>query len=291
MPFRKDHLRLVTDAGASLDIGWDYGLPYSIDPLNGVDVDVQTAQGVNQVGVSVERQSVAGVSRELIIHCHSSHGDADAELLLEKLPYFTAGTMYFGDKWFCRFFLSKTPYTQQIHPYPVLDCMLFCPKPFWYDLQAQSYVLGGFTPSFRLPINYSTPHRFGVRTAVGWLNARNPGALAVPFTATLKSDAEVTNPRVLNILTGQSIRILTTLTPGQVIEIYRTTTDKLAVKRTEAGTEENIFSLLDEDSDLLELAAGDNLLKADADSGADNLQVTVSFYPMVSGILPEVISS
>lgn len=109
MPFRKDHLQLVTDAGATLDIGWDYGTPYSLDPINGVDVDVQTAQGVNQVGVSVERQSVAGVSRELIIHCHSSHGDADASLLLEKLPYFTSGTMYFEDKYFCRFVLSKTP--------------------------------------------------------------------------------------------------------------------------------------------------------------------------------------
>ena len=84
--------------------------------------------------------------------------------------------------------------------------------------------------------------------------------------------------------------ILTTLTPGQVIEIYRTTTDKLAVKRTEDGTEENIFALLDEDSDLLELAPGDNLLKATADSGETSLQVTVRFYPMVSGILPEVIS-
>ena len=101
MPFRKDHLQLVTDAGATLDIGWAYGTPYSLDPINGVDVDVQTAQGVNQVGVSVERQSVAGMSRELIIHCHSSHGDADAELLLEKLPYFTSGTMYLVDKFFC----------------------------------------------------------------------------------------------------------------------------------------------------------------------------------------------
>ena len=64
MPFRKDHLQLVTDAGATLDIGWAYGTPYSLDPINGVDVDVQTAQGVNQVGVSVERQSVAGAPAE-----------------------------------------------------------------------------------------------------------------------------------------------------------------------------------------------------------------------------------
>lgn len=128
MPFRKDHLQLVTDAGATLDIGWAYGTPYSLDPINGVDVDVQTAQGVNQVGVSVERQSVAGVSRKLIIHCHSSHGDADAELLLEKLPYFTSGTMYFEDKYFCRFVLSKTPYTKSIHPYPCAGLHALLPE-------------------------------------------------------------------------------------------------------------------------------------------------------------------
>lgn len=287
---RQDHLMLVTDAGAELHLGWDHDIPYTMDPLNGVPVDLQLAQGVNQVGQTVEDQSVAGVYRQITADCWGPHGDADADLLLRTLTYKTAGTLYFGDKWFCRFVLSKTPYTKSIHPYPVLDFMLFCPKPFWYNLQAQSFCINGFVPSFRLPVNYSKPHRFGVRTSVGWLNAVNPGALAVPFTATLKSDGAVVNPCVLNIVTGQSIRILTTLTPGQVIEIYRTTTDKLAVKRTEDGTEENIFSLLDEDSDLLELAPGDNLLKATADSGETSLQVTVRFYPMVSGILPEVIS-
>lgn len=109
MPFRKDHLQLVTDAGATLDIGWDYGTPYSLDPINGVDVDVQTAQGVNQVGVSVERQSVAGVSRELIIHCHSSHGDADAALLLEKLPYFTSGTLFLRTNTFAVLCFPRPP--------------------------------------------------------------------------------------------------------------------------------------------------------------------------------------
>lgn len=287
---RQDHLMLVTDAGAELHLGWDHDIPYTMDPLNGVPVDLQLAQGVNQVGQTVEDQSVAGVYRQITADCWGPHGDADADLLLRTLTYKTAGTLYFGDKWFCRFVVSKTPYTVQLHGFVRLEMMLFCPKPFWYSLTAASYTLGGFTAAFRFPVNYAQPHRFGVRTSIGWLNAYNPGALAVPFTATLKSDGAVVNPTVLNIITGQSIRILTTLTPGQVIEIYRTTTDKLAVKRTEDGTEENIFALLDEDSDLLELAPGDNLLKATADSGETSLQVTVRFYPMVSGILPEVIA-
>ena len=42
----KDHLKIVTDAGAVLHLGWDYNAPYWLDPLNGVDVDLKTAQGV-----------------------------------------------------------------------------------------------------------------------------------------------------------------------------------------------------------------------------------------------------
>lgn len=287
---RKDHLVLVTDAGATLHLGWDYDIPYSIDPLNGVDVDLQLAQGVNQVGQTVEGQTVAGVYREITADCWSRNGDADARLLLQALTYQTKGTLYFGDKWFCRFVVSKTPYTVQIHGFPRLKFMLFCPKPFWYSLEEASYTLGGFTAAFRFPVNYSTPHCFGIRNSRTFLNARNEGALPVPFTAVLRSDGIVVNPCIVNAATGQTLRILTTLSPGQTIEVYRTTTDRLAVKRTEDQTEENIFSLLDEDTDLVQLAPGDNPLKTDADSGADNLQVTVTFYPMYSGILPEVIA-
>lgn len=288
---RKDHLQLVTDAGATLHLGWDYGIPYNIDPLNGVDVNLQLSQGVNQVGQTVEGQTVAGVYREIIADFWGANGNADAERFLQTLTHQTSGVLYFGDKWFARFVVSKTPYTVQIHGFPRLDMMLFCPKPFWYGLDASSYTLGGYSAAFSFPVNYAQPHQFGVRNSIAMVNVRNTGALPVPFTATLRAtDTQVVNPRITNLLTGQSIGFLTTLTPGQTLEIYRTTTDQLAVKRIEGQTEENVFALLDEDSDLVELAPGDNLLKMDADTGADALQATVSFYPMYSGILPEVIA-
>lgn len=285
---RKDHLRLITDTGRTLDIGWDYGLPYSIDPLNGVSVELQTAQGVNQQGVTVERQSVAGVSREIIVYCWDEYGEQHARTLLDALPYFTAGTMYFEDKFFARFILSKTPYTKQLFPYPVLDFMLFCPKPYWYDLDAQSFVLGGFTPSFQFPVNYHV-HQYGVKNEATFVDAKNPGSLPVPFTATLRCIAPVTDPRIVDVLGGGFLGLSGfTLQPDDTVEFYRDTEDHLAVKQTRAGAETNLFAYLDEDSTLTELPPGDNLLKAEAASGAEYLQATVQFYPMVSGILPEV---
>lgn len=287
---RKDHLMLITDAGVTLHAGWDYGAPYSFDPLNGVSVDLKLAQGVNQTGSTVEQQSVAGVYRELIIDFWGSHGEADSVLWLNALPYFTRGTLYFGDKWFCRFVLSKTPYTKQIEPFPQLDIMLYCEKPFWYGLTAQSYTLGGFTPGFKFPVNYHT-HRYSAKNEATFVNVQNPGSLSVPFTATLRCTAPVKNPRVIDVLRGDFIGLVGfDLEPGDTVEFYRTTTDRLAVKRTRAGEESNLFAYLDEDSTLTELPAGDNLLKAEADSGADALQATISFYPMYTGIIPEVMT-
>lgn len=284
---RKDHLRLVTDAGAVLDLGWDYGIPYQMDNLSGVDVTLKTAQGVNQQGVTVEDQSVEGVTHEVIADFWGADGEVQADRFLQLLPFFTSGTAYFGDKYFSRFFLQKTPYTVQLHPYPRLDFMLYRPKPYWYSLSEERAEMGGFVPQFRFPVCYDS-HQYSDWRQIYFLNIRNPGALPVPFTAKLRSTGLVVNPAIRNSVTGEHIGFDTTLKAGEVLEIYRTTTDRLAVKLTRDGTESNAFALLDEDSDLTELHPGDNVLTADADSGKAGLQVSVSFYPMVVGILPEV---
>lgn len=284
---RKDHLRLVTDAGASLDLGWDYGIPYQMDGLSGVDVTLKTAQGVNQQGVTVEGQSVEGISHEVIADFWGPEGERQANLFLQKLPFFTSGTAYFGDKYFSRFVLQKTPYTVQLHPYPRLDFMLYRPKPYWYSLESQNAVMGGFIPRFQFPVCYDS-HRYSEWRQSYFLNVRNPGALPVPFTAKLRSSGIVVNPAIRNSVTGEHIGFDTTLNKGDVLEIYRTTTDRLAVKLISGGVETNAFALLDEDSDLMELHPGDNVLTADAASGREGLQASISFYPMVVGILPEV---
>ena len=149
----KDHLKIVTDAGAVLHLGWDYSAPYFLDPLNGVDVELQTAQGINQQGTTVEGQRVSGVSRTLTV-CFWG-GLEDATLFVRKLPYFTKGTLYFGDRYFTRFVLQKAPRFTQYAPFPRCSLMLYCPKPFWYDLTAQTERLS-MAPAVRaLPLRCS----------------------------------------------------------------------------------------------------------------------------------------
>ena len=97
----------------------------------------------------------------------------------------------------------------------------------------------------------------------------------------------VVHPRVVDLKTGEFIGFDLTLEQGDTLEIYRSTTDRLACTLTRAGVTENIFAKLDEDGTLTELQPGDNVLSMQADSGAGYLQASVSFYPMEAGILPE----
>lgn len=280
----KDHLKIVTDAGAVLHLGWDYNAPYWLDPLNGVDVDLKTAQGVKQVGDTVEDQMVSGVSRTLSVAFWG--GLADANLFLRSLPYFTKGTLYFGDRYFTRFVLQKTPYFSSYTPKPRCELMLYSPKPYWYNLTAQNAALGGFRPAFSFPVCYDS-HQYGIKQDGEAAVLRNTGSLPVPFTATLQCSMQVRHPRVVDLKTGAVIGFDLTLEPGDKLEIYRSTSDRLACTLTHEGVTTNCFAQLDEDSTLTELRPGDNVLSMQADEGASYLQAAVSFYPMEAGILPE----
>ncbi len=280
----KDHLKIVTDAGAVLHLGWDYSAPYFLDPLNGVDVELQTAQGINQQGTTVEQQSVSGVSRTLSVCFWGGFGDA--ALFVRKLPYFTKGTLYFGDRYFTRFVLQKAPRFTQYTPFPRCSMMLYCPKPFWYDLTAQTAMLGGMSPSFTFPVCYNS-HQYGTRRAGAAVALVNRGSLPVPFTATLLCSSTVAHPKVVELRTKAFIGFDLTMEPGDELEIYRTPSDRLACALTRDGETRNIFSALDEDSTLTELQPGDNILSLQAATGADELQACISFYPMEAGILPE----
>ena len=281
----KDHLKLVTDAGAVLHLGWDYDAPYNLDPLNGVDVDIQTAQGINQTGTTVERQSVAGVSRTLSVVFWGSRALDAARNFARKLPYYTTGTMYFGDAYFTRFVVQKTPYFSG-YTEPRCELMLYSPKPYWYGLTATARVLGGYQPAFTFPVCYDS-HTYGIRQDGEAAVLRNPGSLPVPFTATLTCSMQVVHPRVVDLRTGDSIGFDLTMEPGDELEIYRTPSDRLACSRTRDGETRNIFYALDEGSTLTELQPGDNVLSLQAESGEDGLQAYISFYPMEAGILPE----
>lgn len=83
--------------------------------------------------------------------------------------------MYFGDAYFTRFVVQKTPYFSS-YTEPRCELMLYSPKPYWYGLTATARVLGGYQPAFSFPVCYDS-HTYGIRQDGEAAVLRNPGSL------------------------------------------------------------------------------------------------------------------
>jgi hypothetical protein len=70
---------------------------------------------------------------------------------------------------------------------------------------------------------------------------------------------------------------------GEVVSISTYFGDKRIISKLN-GVETNAFDTIDEDSTFLQLDKGDNLFRYDADSGLDNLEVTIYHYNNYLGV-------
>lgn len=270
--------RFISDLGDSFDFGAEHGVLFDIDPLSGIDVSVQTSQGFQQTGVTIEGSSLPGITRNI-------KGVIVNNLLILKsqmLRVFSPGVygdLYFEDKYFCSGIISSSPEFGEGDKKGVFTLDLFCSQPFWFTSNPSSYILGGYTAAFRFPVNYSKVHRFGIKNPTAFINCANYGVSDVDFVATFSASDPVVNYGIVNAITLEDLSMLDTLEAGDKVRVYRKN-GRLRVEKN--GND--IFSKLSEDSTLFTMKRGDNPLKSFADEGIDNLGVSIEFYAPVSGV-------
>lgn len=278
------NFRIETELGNSVFFGPEYGIVADLDPLSGIDVELSTSQGFQQMGETIDSQSVSGLYRTIKGVVFKDE-DRWAGNLLKALPVFTSGKLYFEDSYYCHITISKTP-TIVRSKEGKLSFMLqvFCTTPFWYYAKSMNQSFGGYLPAFRFPVNYAEPHRFGVKTSIDFVNCYNEGTVVVPFSVRFVSTATVSGFGLINIYTGQQLKINDTLSYGEEV-IVEFRNNILVVEKIQGSKITDIFSLLDENSELFRLNVGDNLLSVIADAGRDDLITTISFEIAVMGVL------
>ena len=113
-----------------------------------------------------------------------------------------------------------------------------------------------------------------------FMNVTNRGQVPIPYTATFVAKGEVENPKITNATTGKFLLIKKTLVSGErlVVEI---THERTYVTSSVDGDCRGALSL---SSNLFRLDVGDNVLKPEAASGLENLQVDVDFATEIVGI-------
>lgn len=270
----------INENGDKVVFAYESG--FLINKPKGIDtvtVKLNEAQGINQVGSTV--QSVNVKSRPVTINGYFV-GEFQAEnkdKLLSVVRPDLSGKLYADD-----YYLDVRPTsTPTIEPKPCFakfQFSLLAAYPYWRKDDSASATLSGVAKRFKFPWNISRPYRFGEVMAAQFINIHNRGQVPIPFTVTFHALAEVTNPKIIDAATNKYLLLNKSMVAGErvVIEI---THERTFVTSSVDG---ECRGALDLTSNFYRLAVGDNVLKPEAASGKENLQVDVDYSVEVVGV-------
>lgn len=165
---------------------------------------------------------------------------------------------------------------------PVLELILYCPDPYFYDVSDFGQNIAGIQPMFGFPWTATIDDgiTFGYRIFSDSTIFANAGDKPVGFRAVITaSRGDATNVKFENLVTGDFLRVNVSLAQGDVLEF------STVQKQGEQYIRKNgvdIFADIDRLSDFFLLARGDNYLKYSADTGVTNLDVVLYYTPVYS---------
>ena len=169
--------------------------------------------------------------------------------------------------------------------YPDFFVSLLCPSPYFETLTPFQIDLATWLPllEFELAIDDTDGIEFDTRQPSQIMTVDNPGDVSCGCMFTFSATGSVTNPEILNMGTGEFLRLHTTLTAGETIQITTHFASK-HVTRILAGVSSNAFPLLDSASTFMQLATGRNMLRYGAAENVDLLEVRLKYRPLFLGV-------
>lgn len=278
-------LRFVNKENNELRLGHlksDYVIK-SLSGADGVEVDLATSQGFEQIGESLDAMSVG--KRQIGI---TGRIDNFKPSQLRALDFMFAPRtqlrMFFEDKYWIDAAVKSAPVYSYEGCTVRFAISLLAPYPYWKSVASSYYKLNGLIGGFNFPVSYDRPHNFALFNDSLFINCVNRGNTEVDYIAEIRClSGSVTNVRLTNAENQKFIRVKTTITAEDTVRIFREN-NILRVTKTTGGIESDIFSLLDEDSDLDYMDIGDNVIRADKEGGDGVPVVTVKFYDTVTGV-------
>lgn len=276
-------IRYVNEDGASITFEYDTG--YLINKPSGIDVvqvNLTQAQGINQVGGTVESKTVQPrpVTISGIICSNKRISQSKRkELLVSIVRPDLTGRLY-ADDYYLDVHVTATPTIEAKEEFAHFQFSLIAPYPYWQKDEKNTVSLSGVENKFKFPWNISKPYKFGEVMKQKFINVVNNGQLPVPFTATFFAENEVVNPKIIHVKTGETLIINKTMVANErlVVEITHNRTTVVS------SVDGDVRGALDLDSNLFRLGVGSNVLKPEADSGLEVLDVKIDFATEKVGV-------
>lgn len=274
----------TTSDGQSFAFGYAAGVLWSCDPLGDLPVDLETSQGYQQVGATVESRSISGVTRTITGRILRNTDYCKRQLRDVFAPYVT-GRLTVAGKYYCDAEVQRCPAISAALRWPTFSFQLYCPNPYWHSVTETLAATIKVTPVFRLPACY-TSHQYGIRKQASYIRILNDGLDTQNWKLSLTARGDVVNPGVINPETGESLRFVTTLQDGDELQVYREN-GQLRVEQVIDGKNYDVFAVLDESSDLWTVYHGAQAWQRTADSGDSWLFLSLTMHAAFTTIITE----
>jgi len=205
---------------------------------------------------------------------------ASKERLLNVIRPDLKGRLY-ADDYYLDVYPTETPTVEAGRTGARFQFSLSAAYPYWVQENVQVATLVGVAKRFKFPWNISRPYRFGEVVQAKFINIRNGGQVAAPYTMTLRALDAVQNPWIDDAKSSKMLKINKSMIAGEILTVA-VTHDQISVTSTVDG---DCLGALDIGSDLFELQTGDNVWKPGADSGLENLQIDVAYAVEKAGVI------
>ena len=168
-------------------------------------------------------------------------------------------------------------------PFREHEISLICPDPFFYDIDASSEEMASWVSAFTFPFaSPSTGSVFGYKVNSRIQTIQNDIAEDnIGITIIMSCLGAVTNPSITHIETNSSLHIghedkPFNMVAGDIVTITTATGNK-HVTLTRNGETSEINHYLTEDSVFIQLMRGSSSFGFGADSGVNNLTITLEY--------------
>jgi hypothetical protein len=175
-----------------------------------------------------------------------------------------------------------------------------CLNPFWREGTELRQDVATWNGGFEFPIDREDPPQgleilldtedptrptweTGRREPSLIVNVFNGGDVRAGMRIDFRALGFLVNPTLLNVVTGEFIKINLEMRAGDVVTVNTAWGEKNVTLRS-GGVESDAFRFLDPDSSYLQLAVGDNIFNYDADINMYNLDVTIHHNNLFLGV-------
>lgn len=248
--------------------------------LSGLPVTISTSQSISQIGGTVESQLIDPRSSTIKGFIRGNGVEGKRRLLSVIRPLEKAKILVNG-QYSMDVYVSDTPAVERENMFPQFEFGVTAPYPFWQSTAETAVPMAGIAGRFQFPWNLTQPYKFGDLISSYFTSIYNAGQVPTGFELEIYASGAAENPRFEDIETGDMLKINKSLDAGERITIS-TTNDGLTAISNVAG---DIEGLIDIDSTLFSLRSGDNVIRYDADSGRENLTVSIRFSNKYAGVV------